>query len=239
MLEKSKAENKVDAVAIEGNQLPNDTLYHYFSDKKVTLSIKAEEVWKIGSAKELSINKRIEDLGKKLKDWKGIEFFRGITSGFNEAFHLNKLEAKELIEVDKKNSELLKPLLRGKDIKRWIYDYHDLFIINSHNGVRESGLKRIEVETDYPKIYNYLLDYYDESSPKAILKKDGTYQTLKDRADQGDHWTNLRNCAFVEEFEKPKIVWIEISDRANYAYDKQGFFLTNSAYFISGDNLKY
>ncbi|HAS59876.1 MAG TPA: hypothetical protein DCS64_15600, partial [Algoriphagus sp.] len=108
MLEKSKAENKVDAVAIEGNQLPNDTLYHYFSDKKVTLSIKAEEVWKIGSAKELSINKRIEDLGKKLKDWKGIEFFRGITSGFNEAFHLNKLEAKELIEVDKKNSELLK-----------------------------------------------------------------------------------------------------------------------------------
>ena len=98
MLEKSKAENKVDAVAIEGNQLPNDTLYHYFSDKKVTLSIKAEEVWKIGSAKELSINKRIEDLGKKLKDWKGIEFFRGITSGFNEAFHLNKLEAKELIE---------------------------------------------------------------------------------------------------------------------------------------------
>ncbi len=90
MLEKSKAENKVDAVAIEGNQLPNDTLYHYFSDKKVTLSIKAEEVWKIGSAKELSINKRIEDLGKKLKDWKGIEFFRGITSGFNEAFHLNK-----------------------------------------------------------------------------------------------------------------------------------------------------
>ena len=239
MLEKSKAENKVDAVAIEGNQLPNDTLYHYFSDKKVTLSIKAEEVWKIGSAKELSINKRIEDLGKKLKDWKGIEFFRGITSGFNEAFHLNKLEAKELIEVDKKNSELLKPLLRGKDIKRWIYDYHDLFIINSHNGVRESGLKRIEVETDYPKIYNYLLDYYDESSPKAILKKDGPYQTLKDRADQGDHWTNLRNCAFVEEFEKPKIVWIEISDRANYAYDKQGFFLTNSAYFISGDNLKY
>ncbi len=141
--------------------------------------------------------------------------------------------------MDKKNSELLKPLLRGKDIKRWIYDYHDLFIINSHNGVRESGLKRIEVETDYPKIYNYLLDYYDENSPKAILKKDGTYQTLKDRADQGDHWTNLRNCAFVEEFEKPKIVWIEISDRANYAYDKQGFFLTNSAYFISGDNLKY
>src|SRR5699024_4764185 len=59
------------------------------------------------------------------------------------------------------------------------------------------------------------------------------------RFDQGDHWTNLRDCSFVEEFEKEKIVWLEISDRANYSYDDKGMYLTNSAYFMSGDNLKY
>ena len=239
MLERSNADGKVDAVAIEGNYLPTLPLQNYFAEKKVTLSIKGEEVWKIGSSRELRINKRIEEKGKRLKDWKGLEFFRGITSGFNEAFHIDDYAAKELVQKNKKNEKIIKPLLRGKDIKRWIYDYHNLHIINTHNGVREKGIKRIDVENDYPEIFDYLLDYYDENSPKAILKNDGTYQTLKDRADQGDHWSNLRNCAFIEEFAKPKIVWIEISDRANYAYDEKGHFLTNSAYFISGGNLKY
>ncbi|MCZ2131522.1 MAG: Eco57I restriction-modification methylase domain-containing protein [Bacteroidia bacterium] len=239
MLERSNADGKVDAVAIEGNYLPTVPLQNYFAEKKVTLSIKGEEVWKIGSSKELFINKTIEQKGKRLKEWKGLEFFRGITSGFNEAFHIDNITAKELISKNNANNKIIKSLLRGKDIKRWIYDYHNLHIINTHNGVREKGIKRIDVEKDYPEIFDYLLDYYDENSPKAILKNDGTYQTLKDRADQGDHWSNLRNCAFIEEFEKPKIVWIEISDRANYAYDEKGHFLTNSAYFISGENLKY
>src|SRR5690606_25526797 len=81
MLERSNADGKVDAVAIEGNYLPTVPLQNYFDDKKVTLSIKGEEVWKIGSSKELFINKRIEEKGLRLKDWKGLEFFRGITTG--------------------------------------------------------------------------------------------------------------------------------------------------------------
>lgn len=239
MLEKSNADGKVEAVTIEGDHLPVIPLQNYFQDKKVSLSIKGEEVWKIGSSKGLIINKTIEEKGLKLKEWKNIEFFRGITSGFNEAFHIDDTTAKNLISQNKKNENIIKPLLRGKDIKRWMFDYHDLYIINTHNGVREKGIKPIKVETEYPEIYKYLLDYYDESSPKSILKSDGTYQTLKNRADQGNHWSNLRNCAFIKEFENPKIIWIEISDKANYAYDEKGHFLTNSAYFISGENLKY
>lgn len=50
--------------------------------------------------------------------------------------------------------------------------------------------------------------------------------------------TNLRNCAFILEFDKPKIVWIEISDRANYAYDDKGMYLTNSAYFLTCNSNK-
>ena len=55
------------------------------------------------------------------------------------------------------------------------------------------------------------------------------------RQDKGVDWTNLRNCAFLFEFNKPKIVWIEISDRANFAYDDKGMYLTNSAYFLVCD----
>lgn len=224
MLERSNAEGKVDAVAIEGNNLPTVPLQSYFAEKKVTLSLKGEEVWKIGSAKELFINKTIEQKGKRLKDWNEIEFYAGIKTAFNPAYHIDAQTRNELIKQDTKNEEVIKPLLRGKDIKRWQYEYHNLFMLNIHNGIREKGIKAINVKKDYPTIFNFLSQWKDE---------------LKARQDKGEHWTNLRNCAFIEEFEKPKIVWIEISDKANYTFDADGYFLTNSAYFLSGENLKY
>jgi len=224
MLERSNADGKVDAVAIDGNNLPKVPLQIYFSEKKVTLSIKGEEVWKIGSSKELVINKRIEDKGLRLKDWKKIEFNAGIKTAFNPAYHIDEDIRSELIRLDSKNKEVIKPLLRGKDIKRWQYIYQNWYMLNIHNGIREIGLEPINTKRDYPSIYNFLNQWKDE---------------LEARQDKGEHWTNLRNCAFLEEFEKPKIVWIEISDKANYALDTKGFYLTNSAYFLSGENLKY
>lgn len=224
MLERSNSDGKVDAVAIEGNYLPSVPLQNYFADKKVTLSIKGEEVWKIGSSKELQINKRIEDKGKRLKDWKDVEFYAGIKTAFNPAYHIDTQTRNELIRQDPKNKEVIKPLLRGKDIKRWQYEYHNLFMLNIHNGIREKGIEAINVEQDYPTILNFLNQWKYE---------------LEARQDKGEHWTNLRNCAFIEEFEKPKIIWIEISDRANYTFDADGYFLTNSAYFLSGKHLKY
>jgi hypothetical protein len=131
---------------------------------------------------------------------------------------------KKLISENPKNTEIIKPLLRGKDIKRYNYQYSDKYIINSHNGVREIGLDPINVQKDYPFIYNHLKKYEID---------------LKVRQDKGWHWTNLRNCAFLLEFENPKIVWLEISDRANYSFDENGMYLTNSAYFMSGGSLKY
>jgi len=95
--------------------------------------------------------------------------------------------------------------------------------LNTHNGVREIGLPRINVIKDYPLVYQYLKKWQSQ---------------LEARLDKGKHWTNLRNCAFLLEFEKPKIVWIEISDRANYAYDDKGMYLTNSAYFLTSKSEK-
>lgn len=238
MLDNSKPRGVVDAISIEGNKIPSIPLQNYFEDKQVVIGI-GDSVWKIGEEKELYINRKIEEKGIQLKNWNNIEFYAGIKTAFNEAFYIPESLAKDLINRDRKNVEIIKPLLRGKDIKKWHYTFKKLYLINSHNGVREKGIERINVEKDYPVIYEYLLQFYDEKSSKAIKKSNGTFQTLKDRLDQGDHWTNLRNCAFIEEFEKPKIIWIEISDRANFAYDTQGYFLANSAYFLSGEDLKY
>ncbi|MCX6222596.1 MAG: Eco57I restriction-modification methylase domain-containing protein [Bacteroidia bacterium] len=185
-----------------------------------------ENTWAITKSKD--INEQIEKIGKPLFKWGKIIFNRGITSGLNDAFHIELPTKIDLINQDPKNAEIIKPLLRGKDIKRYGYDFENWYILNTHNGVREVGLQSIDVIKDYPKVYEHLQQWQSQ---------------LEERLDKGGHWTNLRNCAFLLEFEKPKIVWIEISDRANYAYDDRGMYLTNSAYFLTCDcdqvSLKY
>jgi len=182
------------------------------------------DIWKIGGKIQLQVNNKIEDKGIKLSEWSTIQFYRGITSGLNEAFHIDNDIRDDLINKDEKNKEIIKPLLRGKDIKRFKYKFKDWFIINSHNGLKEQGIQQIDVVKDYPLIYEYLLKFEKK---------------LIERQDKGEHWTNLRNCAFLLEFEKPKIVWLEISNKANYTYDENGMFLTNSAYFMVGSDMKY
>jgi hypothetical protein len=220
---KSKNKNQLLACSIQGNQLPEIGLRQYFDDNKFELRNLDEGIWKVSNAIADNINTKIESKGLILKDWKDVGLYAGIKSGLNEAFHLSQTDRDVLIGKNPKNSKIIKPLLRGKDIKRWSYSFENWYIINSHNGLKGS-LKPIDVVRDYPDIHDHL---------KKFLP------AVKERQDHGVHWTNLRDCAFLQEFEKPKIVWIEISDRANYAYDETGMYLTNSAYFMTGKHLKY
>ncbi|WP_425658469.1 Eco57I restriction-modification methylase domain-containing protein [Tenacibaculum ascidiaceicola] len=224
MFERAKSNKKVQALGVPGTRIPETSLHDYFKHNKINLEIEGEEIWKISTKKGLEINNRIEDIGIPLMDWENIEFYAGIKTAFNPAYHITKEVRDELIKKDSKSTNIIEPLLRGKDIKRWDFEFRNIYLINSHNGIRSQGIKRIDIPKDYPVIYNYLSKWEDE---------------LQKRKDQGDHWTNLRNCAYIEEFHKEKIVWIEISDKANFAFDSKGFHLTNSAYFLSGENLKY
>lgn len=236
---KEKNKNALTGVRAQSDfQIGKTPLHEYVLQNEVTLTDLDEDNWAVEEKQDFEITNRIDEVGTPLKKW-DVQFFAGIKTAMNPAFHIDAKTKLELINEDKRSAEIIKPLLRGKDIKRWAYHYQNLYLINSHNGVREKEIPRINVEENYPAIYNHLLKYYDKDSPKAVKNPDGTYQTLKDRADQGEHWTNLRNCAFIEEFEKEKIVWIEISDRANYCLDTEGRYLTNSAYFLTGENLKY
>jgi len=239
MLEKNKVTGNVDAVAIQGNLLPNIPLSSYFKKNKIKLSVKGKEIWKINSEKGLNINQKIQALGTPLKDWEGIEFFRGITTGFNKAFHINNETKNKILSEEPKSKEYTYPLLRGKDIKRWGYIFEEWYMLfipwhfPLHNDVSISKAS-IEAEDsfkeEYPKLYNHLTKYRSELSRRN-----------KDETGKRYEWYALQRYGanYWEEFIKPKIVWIEISDRANFSFDKKGHFLTNSAYFISGKNLNY
>lgn len=169
---------------------------------------------------EISIKEKIEKIGKPLKEWE-ISINYGVKTGLNDAFIINKETRDMLINANFKNSEVIKPLLRGRDIKKYDINFAELYLINIHNGTKNTDAININ---DYPKIKEWL----DTFEPK-----------LSKRSDKGKTPYNLRNCAYLDDFEKEKIVYAEMVQSPQFYYDKDGYNILNTAYLIVGKNLKY
>ena len=175
----------------------------------------------------LNLKKHIETMGTILKNW-NIEIKSGIKTGFNEAFIIDGTVKDELILKDSKNSEVIKPLLRGRDIKKYDYEFADKWLI-----VAEYGSHRY-LKDLYPVIYNHLEAY------KIQLSKRGQ---CTNRGGKGQHhWLELDNNPTSKYFDllnDEKIVWIELSDKSKFTLDKFNYYLDMTVFFISGNNLKY
>ena len=183
--------------------------------------------WVILSPIEQSIKRKIEAVGTPLKDW-DINIYRGVLTGCNEAFIISTEKRNEILancqteEERKRTAELIRPILRGRDIKRYGYNWAGLWLINTHNGIR-GKLERIHIE-DYPAVKAHLDQYWDRISK---------------RADKGDTPYNLRNCAYLEDFSKPKIIYPNMTKYMPFVYD-EAYFLTNQKCFIiTGQNMAY
>ncbi|WP_187921919.1 class I SAM-dependent DNA methyltransferase [Helicobacter pylori] len=186
----------------------------------------------------LDLRDKIESIGAPLKDW-GIQINYGIKTGANEAFIIptEKRDAilKNCDDAQKdergmsereRTIELIKPILRGKDIKRYRYEWAGEWLINTHNGYTSFSHKIPPIDIEqYPAIKAHLDSHWDK-----ISKRD----------DQGNTPYHLRNCAYIEEFEKEKIVYPETSQGAYFVYENSGIFLEKTAFMIVSDayNLK-
>ena len=166
------------------------------------------ESWVILNPIEQSIKAKIEAVGTPLKDW-DINIYRGILTGYNKAFIIDGKKKEELIAEDPKSAEIIRPILRGRDIKRYGYDFADLWLINTHNGIKEKDITPIKID-DYPAIKKHLDEFYPQ---------------LEKRADKGETPYNLRNCAYMEDFSKQKIVWGNLNLKAAYAIAPEGVFV--------------
>ncbi|MCP4109271.1 MAG: class I SAM-dependent DNA methyltransferase [Desulfobacteraceae bacterium] len=201
--------------------LEKTTLYysHLFSEDSFVIIPKQQE----------KIKEKIEKNGSPLKEWNSF-IYRGILTGFNESFIITGSKKNELIVNDPKSAEILKPILRGRDIKRYQANYSDLWLIDSHNGYydeqSDEKVPPINIQ-EYPIIKKHLDNYWNK---------------LKKRQDRGVTPYNLRNCAYIKEFEKEKIIWLEMSPFPNFTYDSENLYILNTAYILTGltcDTLKY
>jgi type IIS restriction enzyme R and M protein len=192
-----------------------------------------EGSWVILSPIEQSIKQKIESVGTPLKDW-DIKIYRGVLTGYNDAFIISTEKRDEILancqteDERLRTAELIRPILRGRDIKRYGYDWANLWIINTHNGIK--GVKpRIDIN-EYPAVKAHLDQYWDKISK---------------RADKGDTPYNLRNCAYLDDFFKPKIVWArlmrisksEIDSFPRFSKADAGYFVVDSLCFFTGKNI--
>ena len=174
----------------------------------------------------------IERFGTPLKDW-DIKINRGILTGCNEAFIINEQTRTKLISEDPKSAEIIRPILRGRDIKKDGYEFAGLYLIITHNGYKkEDGtvVPRIKIE-NYPSIKQWLEseDWNDKPNKGASIKR------LQNRTDKGDTLYNLRDCAYMDDFNKQKICYSETnsSSLTKIALDKDGYMTDKTCFIIT------
>ena len=221
-----KAENQGNTQACSLTEKTGvNNLSHYLNQNQSECPFTTKDSWVILSKIEQSIKRKIESVGTPLKDWKDIKIYRGVLTGCNEAFIISTDKRNEILnncsseDERTRTDEIIRPILRGRDIKRYGYDWHDLWLINTHNGIK-GKVPKIEI-SKYPAIKNHLDQFKDK---------------IWSRADQGDTPYNLRNCAYMDLFFQPKICWKAVGRRLAFALVEEGIYLTAPASFISGDS---
>ncbi len=216
--EENKYKTSVCIVKDEGIK----DLEHYIHEYANITEFKDSESWIILSPIESQIKEKIERLGTPLKEM-NFNINYGIKTGLNEAFVIDENKKNELIAEDFKSNEIIRPVLRGRDVKRYYLKFANLWLINTHNGVKEKGLKPININ-DYPAIKKHLDKFYPQ---------------LKRRGDKGETPYNLRNCAYLHEFNKQKIIFQEMVQESSFVMDKDGKFMClDTARIITGDGLE-
>jgi methylase of polypeptide subunit release factors len=190
-------------------------LIDFINQNSIILNKPNAEAWFIGNDAEYKLKQKIEKLGKPLGEW-DIRINYGIKTGLNEAFIINQNTKEELCNLDPKNNEILKPILRGKDIKKYHYQWANLWLIST-------GFDK-NIEKDFPIIYKYLLKFKEKA---------------KHREDQGKAWYNLRACSYYDDFSKEKIIWQEMSQKPCFAYDCKEIFCVDTARILTGEHLKF
>ena len=193
--------------------------------------------WRLVSPATEALLAKLRQTGTPLGEYVQGRFYYGIKTGFNEAFVIDGKKRAELIATDPKSDEIIKPFLRGRDVKRWQATHADLYLIKIESsanvahpwkGVEKPWEKFCET---YPAVGAFF------ESLKQIKDAMGVthWQRLKDRDDQGVYFWELRSCAYWSEFDRPKIIYPDIYEHQSFMCDTSGSYLANTLYFIPTD----
>ena len=213
---------RTNAVLVDKHFDRQSDLSKYISDKLQPYEFKKDDSWLLLSNFEIELKNNLENKFKSIKNH-NINLYYGILTGANGTFIIDEATRQKLIKLDIMNSEIIKPIIRGKDLDNYSFKFANVYLLNSHNGTDK--LNRVNVPKNFPT----LIQYFDEFGEK-----------FKTRGEKGKEWYNLRSCSYLEEFLNPKIIYADIvQDRGKFYFDNEGYYTNDTAFIIVGENLKY
>ena len=172
--------------------------------------------WSILSPLEQSVMDKMRAIGTPLKDW-DVSIYRGVTTGYNNAFVIDNATKEALVAEDPKSAEIIKPVLRGRDIQRYRAQWSGLWLIYARKGVRIDR---------YPAVYAHLQKHQD-----ALSKKSGANEWYEFQGSPSDTMSSA--------FEEEKLLWMDLTERGRFAYDQGEMFAVNTVFMLSGGSVKY
>ena len=175
-----------------------------------------DKPWSAMSVIEQSIMDEMEAVGTPLKEW-DVSIYRGVTTGLNDAFIIDDETKEELVAADPKSAEIIKPLLRGRDIQRWRAEWAGLWLVYARKGI---AIDR------YPAVYSHLRQHQ-----KALSKKAGSNQWYELQASPSDKVDAL--------FKKEKLFWMDMSSKGRFTYSDSEMYCNDKGFVIAGKSLKY
>ena len=236
-----KEQNEYQTRCAVTDKLNKDSLKNlsgFVQQQSVECRFESSDSWVILSPIEQSIKRKIESVGTPLKDW-DIQINYGIKTGFNDAFIISTEKRNEILdncsseEERAKTAELIRPILRGRDIKRYGYNWADLWLIATFPS------RHYDIE-DYPAVKNHLLLYGKERLEQTGKKYIINEEEIKARKKTSNKWFETQDSiSYWEDFNKPKIVWKRVGSILRFCYNNNGALGLDSTCFATGNNIEF
>jgi hypothetical protein len=181
--------------------------------------------WRLESSQILDLLAKLRNAGQPLGEYVEGRFYRGILTGFNEAFVIDRATRDRLINEHPSSAEVIKPFLRGRDVKRWCVDFAEQYLIKIESSENKehpwSKLSEQEAEKIFDETYPAIYKHFSQFR-KSLIK----------RCDQGRFFWELRSCIYWQEFEQPKIIYPDIAVSCEFAFDNSNFLLDCTLFLI-------
>ena len=194
----------------------------------------SSDSWVILSPIEQSIKKKIESVGTPLKDW-NINIYRGVLTGCNEAFIINSQKRDEILancqteDERQRTATLIRPILRGRDIKRYGYDWANLWLIATFPS------RHYDIDK-YPSIKQYLLSFGIERLEQTGKTYVVDGEKVKARKKTNNKWFETQDSiSYWEDFSRPKVMWKIIGCNINFCFDERQFVCNNAVDIMVGE----
>ena len=194
--------------------------------------------WVILSPIEQSIKRKIEAVGTPLKDW-DINIYRGVLTGYNEAFIISTEKRDEILancqteDERTRTAELIRPILRGRDIKRYGYNWAGLYLIATFPS------RHYDIEK-YPAVKNYLLGFGIERLEQTGMSHTVNGEKIKARKKTNNKWFETQDSiSYWEDFSKPKVLWKRVGSILRFCYNDNEALGLDSTCFAIGNNIEF